>query len=83
MTQRIYSNTTGKPTTKTNKATKMEILGVLGIFVILGGLLAIALICEDGSPLKAFAAKWLLPFSIPTYLFGCGIYCALKGDNKR
>lgn len=81
MTQRTYTHTTGKPTTSKTKATKMEVLGVIGIFVILGALLAIAIICEDGSPLKEFAAKWLLPFSIPTYLFGCGIYCALKGEK--
>lgn len=81
MTQRTYTNHTGKPNTTTNKATKMEILGVLGLFVILGIMLAIAIFAEDGSTLKTITAKWIFPFSIPTYLFGCGIYCALKGEK--
>lgn len=81
MTQRTYTHTTGKPTNTKTKATKMEIIGVLGLFVILSIMLAIAIFAADGSTLKTITAKWIFPFSIPTYLFGCGLYCALKGEK--
>lgn len=86
MTQRQYTHTTGKPsTTKStdNKVTKMEVLGVLGLFAVLGVMLAIALFAADGSSIKEFTAKWGIAFAVPTYLLGCGIYCALKGDSKK
>lgn len=82
MTQRQYTYTTGKPTNAKTKATKMEVLGVLGLFVILGVMLAIAIFAADGGTLKTVTAKWVFPFAVPTYLFGCGIYCALKGEKK-
>lgn len=83
MTQRTYSNHTGKPTTTKAKATKMEVLGVLGLFVVLAAMLAVAIFTADDSPLRLFVAKWGIPFAVPTYLAFCGLYCALKGDNKR
>lgn len=83
MAQRTYSNHTGKPTTNKTKATKMEVLGVLGLFAVLGAMLLVAVYTKDDSPLRLFVAKWGIPFAVPTYLAFCGLYCALKGDNKR
>lgn len=83
MVQRTYTNHTGKPVKTKSTATKMEVLGVLGLFAILGVMLAIAIFAADGSTLKTVTAKWVFPFAVPTYLAFCGLYCALKGDNKR
>lgn len=83
MTQRTYTHTTGKPTNTKTKATKMEILGVLGLFAVLAAMLAVAIFSGENSSLRLFVAKWGIPFAVPTYLAFCGLYCALKGDNKR
>ena len=82
MTQRTFTHTTGKPV-KSDKTTKMEVLGVLGLFAVLGAMLLVAIYTKDDSPLRLFVAKWGIPFAVPTYLAFCGLYCALKGDNKR
>lgn len=82
MTQRTYTHTTGKPTTTKTKATKMEILGVVGLFVVMAVMLAVAIFSPENSSLRLFVAKWGIPFAVPTYLAFCGLYCALKGDKR-